>query len=36
MTGWMLGLIGVGGLIGLLVHLMGNRDRYRSYPDIAW
>jgi len=33
MTGWMLGLIVVGGLIGLLVHLMGSRDRYEEMTE---
>jgi hypothetical protein len=33
MTGWMLGLIVVGGLIGLLVHLMGSRGRYEEMTE---
>jgi hypothetical protein len=33
MTGWMLGLIVVGGLIGLLVYVMGSRDRYQEMTE---
>jgi hypothetical protein len=33
MTGWMLGLIVVGGLIGLLVYVMGSRDRYEEMTE---
>jgi ABC-type bacteriocin/lantibiotic exporter with double-glycine peptidase domain len=33
MTGWMLGLIVVGGLIGLLVYVMGSRDRYGEMTE---
>ena len=33
MTAWILALIVVGGLIGLLVHLMGSRDRYEEMTE---
>ena len=33
MTGWMLGFIVVGGLIGLLVYVMGSRDRYEEMTE---
>jgi len=33
MTGWMLGLMVVGGLIGLLVYVMGSRDRYEEMTE---
>jgi len=33
MTGWKLGLIVVGGLIGLLVYVMGRRDRYEEMTE---
>jgi hypothetical protein len=33
MTGWMLGLIVVGGLIGLLVYVTGSRDRYEEMTE---
>jgi hypothetical protein len=33
MTGWILGLIVVGGLIGLLVYVMGGRDRYEEMTE---
>lgn len=33
MTGWILALIVVGGLIGLLVYVMGSRDRYEEMTE---
>jgi len=33
MTGWLLALIVVGGLIGLLVYVMGSRDRYEEMTE---
>lgn len=33
MTGWMLGLIVVGGLIALLVYVMGSKDRYEEMTE---
>ena len=33
MTGWMLGLIVVGALIGALVYVMGGRDRYEEMTE---
>ncbi len=33
MTGWMLGLIVVGGLIALLVYVMGSKGRYEEMTE---
>lgn len=33
MTGWILALIVVGGLVGLLVYVMGSRDRYEEMSE---
>ena len=33
MTGWILALIVLGGLIGLLVYVMGSRDRYEEMAE---
>jgi hypothetical protein len=33
MTGWILALIVVGGLIALLVYVMGSRDRYEEMTE---
>jgi ABC-type bacteriocin/lantibiotic exporter with double-glycine peptidase domain len=33
MTGWILALIVVGGVIGLLVYVMGSRDRYQDMTE---
>ena len=33
MTGWILAWIVVGGLIGLLVYVMGSRDRYEEMTE---
>jgi len=33
MTGWILALIVVGGLIGLLVYVMGSSDRYEEMTE---
>jgi len=33
MTGWILALIVLGGVIGLLVYVMGSRDRYEEMTE---
>jgi len=33
MTGWILALVVVGGVIGLLVYVMGSRDRYEEMSE---
>ena len=33
MTGWVLALIAVGGLIGLLVYTIGSQDRYEEMTE---
>jgi len=33
MTGWILALMVLGGLIGLLVYVMGSRDRYEEMTE---
>ena len=33
MTGWMLGLIVVGALIGALVYVIGSKDRYEEMTE---
>jgi hypothetical protein len=33
MTGWMLGLIVVGGLMALLLYVMGSKDRYEEMTE---
>ena len=33
MTGWILALLVVGGVIGLLVYVMGSRDRYAEMTE---
>jgi hypothetical protein len=33
MTGWILALMVLGGLIGLLVYVMGSRDRYAEMTE---